>query len=97
MKEVERTNAVIVHPNQWIEFVSQQNLYVIEVDHRNRNCRNRETGDKIGKKRRLEYENCYDLKLELRLYLGKDLRKDKGIIELVKHKDTGVYLCYIYY
>jgi len=70
MKEIERTNAVIVHPNQWIEFVSQQDLYVIEVDHRNkncynckgfghlaRNCRNRETGDRIGKERRLEYEN----------------------------------------
>ena len=40
--------------------------------------------------------DCYDLKLELRLHLGKDLRKDKGICELVKHKDTGVYLHYIY-
>ena len=40
---------------------------------------------------------CYDLKLELRLHLGKGLRKDKGIVELVKCKDTGMYLCYIYY
>ena len=23
-------------------------------------------------------QSCYDLKLELRLHLGKDLRKDKG-------------------
>ena len=40
---------------------------------------------------------CYDLKLELRLHLGKGLRKDKGIVELVKYKDTGIYLHYIYY
>jgi len=32
---------------------------------------------------------CYDLKLKLRLHLGKDLRKDKRYIEVVKHKDTG--------
>jgi len=32
---------------------------------------------------------CYDLKLKLRLHLGKDLRKDKGCIEVVKCKDTG--------
>ena len=42
-------------------------------------------------------KDCYNLKLELRLHLGKDLRKDKEIVELVKRKDTGVYLCYIYY
>ena len=34
--------------------------------------------------------SCYDLKLELRLHLGKDLRKDKGYIEVVKHKDYRV-------
>jgi len=39
---------------------------------------------------------CNDLKLELRLHLGKDLRKYKGWIEVVKHKDTGMYLCYLY-
>jgi len=33
---------------------------------------------------------CYDLKLKLRLHLGKDLRKDKGCIEVVKHKDYRV-------
>jgi len=33
---------------------------------------------------------CYDLKLELRLHLGKDLRMDKGCLELVKHKDYRV-------
>ena len=39
---------------------------------------------------------CYDLKLKLRLHLGKDLREIKGLIEVVKYKDTGEYLCYIY-
>ena len=39
---------------------------------------------------------CYDLKLKLRLYLGKDLREVKGLIEVVKCKDTEEYLCYIY-
>ena len=39
---------------------------------------------------------CYDLKLKLRLYLGKDLREDKGLIAVVKCKDTEEYLCYIY-
>ena len=28
--------------------------------------------------------------------LGKGLRKNKGSMELVKRKDTGVYLHYIY-
>jgi len=37
-----------------------------------------------------------DLKLELRLHLSKDLRKYKGYIEVVKRKDTGMYLRYIY-
>ena len=39
---------------------------------------------------------CNDLKLELRLHLGKDLRKYKGLIEVVKRKDTGMYLRYLY-
>ena len=39
---------------------------------------------------------CNDLKLELRLHLGKGLRKYKGRLEVVKCKDTGMYLCYIY-
>jgi len=34
--------------------------------------------------------SCYDLKLKLRLHLGKDLRMDKGCLELVKHKDYRV-------
>ena len=38
----------------------------------------------------------YDFSYELRLHLGKDLSKDKGRLEVVKHKDTGEYLCYIY-
>ena len=41
-------------------------------------------------------QQCNDLKLELRLHLGKDLRKCKRLIEVVKHKDTGMYLCYLY-
>ena len=41
-------------------------------------------------------EICNDLKLELRLHLGKDLRKYKRWIEVVKCKDTGMYLRYIY-
>ena len=39
----------------------------------------------------------YDLKLELRLHLGKGLRKNKGIYQVVKCKDTEMYLHYIYY
>jgi len=69
MKGVERTNVVMVHSNQWIMF-APHNPYVMEVDHRNRNCyncrcfgylarncRNRRTEDKIGEERRLEYKN----------------------------------------
>ena len=61
MKEVERTNTVIVHLNQWAGFASY-NLYAMDVDRRNRNCynyrgfkylarnyRNRRTRGKIGK------------------------------------------------
>jgi len=32
-------------------------------------------------------EGCYDLSLELRLHLGKDLRVGKGRWQLVKHKE----------
>ena len=39
---------------------------------------------------------CNDLKLELRLQLRQRLEKDKERYELVKHKDTRVYLRYIY-
>jgi len=39
---------------------------------------------------------CNDLKLELRLRLRQRLEKDKGRYELVKRKDTRVYLRYIY-
>jgi len=62
-------NAVMVCPNQRTGFV-QHNLYVIDVDRNNRNCyncggfrhlarscRNRDTGGRIGKERRLEYRN----------------------------------------
>ena len=39
----------------------------------------------------IEHEifDCYDLKLKLRLHLGKGLREVKGFIEVVKHKNTG--------
>ena len=36
------------------------------------------------------FTKCYNLKLELRLHLGKDLRMDKGCLELVKRKDYRV-------
>jgi len=58
---VEKTNIVMVCPNQRVGF-AQCNPYAIEVDRRNRNCyncrrfgylvrncRNRETGNRIGK------------------------------------------------
>ena len=41
-------------------------------------------------------KQCYNLKLELRLHLGKNLRKSKGWIQVVKHNNTGMYLHYIY-
>ena len=41
-------------------------------------------------------DKCNDLKLELRLQLRQRLEKDKGRYELVKRKDTRVYLHYIY-
>ena len=43
-----------------------------------------------------KHPNCNDLKLELRLHLGKGLRKYKGRFEVVKRKDTGMYLRYLY-
>ena len=66
MERVERTNKVIVCLNQQAGFVPQQDLYTMEVDQENRNCyncrgfghlarncKNKETGDKIEKSRRL--------------------------------------------
>ena len=39
---------------------------------------------------------CYDLKLQLRLHLGKDLRRDKRNVSLVKRKDyKAVSILYI--
>jgi len=35
---------------------------------------------------------CYDLKLGLDCNLDKDLSKEVGLSQLVKHKDTGLYL-----
>ena len=67
MEGVERTNIVMVYPNQRAEF-SQQNPYAMDVDKGNRNCyncrefghlakncRNRGTENRIGKNRKLEY------------------------------------------
>ena len=67
MKEVERMNIVIVHPNQRVGF-AQYNPYTMNVDWENKNCyncrrfghlaknyRNKNTGNRIGEERRLEY------------------------------------------
>jgi len=35
---------------------------------------------------------CYNPKVGLDCNLGKDLNKDKGDNQLVKHKNTGLYL-----
>jgi len=32
IKEVERTNIVIVNPNQWAGFISRHDSYTIEID-----------------------------------------------------------------
>ena len=69
MKGVERTNLVMICPNKWAVF-APCNLYAIDVDRENRNCyncggfghlarncRNRGTGGRIRKGRRLEYRN----------------------------------------
>jgi len=39
IEEVERTNAVIICPNQWVGFI-QYNPYAMEVDQENMNCYN---------------------------------------------------------
>ena len=62
MKKLERTNAIMIHPNQWAVFAPQCNLYAMDVDRNNRNCYNcgsfrhlvrnckkRGTKDRIGK------------------------------------------------
>ena len=67
MEGVERTNIVMVCPYQRAWF-AQHNPYTMDVDQGNRNyyscrefghlarnCRNRESGNRIGKGRRLEY------------------------------------------
>ena len=67
---MEGVNIVMVHLNQWAEFVPQHNPYAIDVDRGDknyyncgsfgylaRNCRNRRMGGRIGEGRRLEYGN----------------------------------------
>ena len=67
MKGVERTNVVMVCPQQRVGF-AQHNPYIMKVDRNNRNCysyegfghlarncRNRRTENRIGDGRRLEY------------------------------------------
>ena len=67
MKGVERTNTVIVCPNQRTGF-AQCNPHTIDMNYRNmncyncgrfgylaRNCRNRGMENRIGEERRLEY------------------------------------------
>ena len=41
-------------------------------------------------------KKCYNLKLGSGCNSGKDLRKNEGYDQLVKHKDTEIYLYYIY-
>jgi len=43
------------------------------------------------------YVICYDLKLGSGYNSGKDLSKNKGNDQLVKCKDTEMYLLYIYH
>ena len=67
MEGIERTNVVMVYPNQKARFVLY-NLYAIDMDQKNRNyyncrvfghlvknCRNRD--NRIRKSKRLEYGN----------------------------------------
>jgi len=68
MKKVERTNAVMMCPQQRVRF-AQCNLSTMDMDRRKnrncyncrgfrhlaRNCRNRGIGNRIGDGRRLEY------------------------------------------
>jgi len=69
MERVERTNMVMVCPNQRVGF-AQCNPYTIDVDRGNRNCysygtfghlarncRNRGIRNRIGEGKRLEYGN----------------------------------------
>ena len=67
IEEVERTNTVMVYPNNRTEFVLC-NLYTMNINRDNQNCyncrefghlarnyRNRRIGNRIGEGRRLEY------------------------------------------
>jgi len=69
MEGVERTNAVMVCLNQWAGF-APHNSYAMNVNRENknwhnhrefghlaRNCKNKGTGGRIGKGRRMEYVN----------------------------------------
>jgi len=68
MEGVERTDTVIIYPQQRVGG-TQRNPYAMNVDRREnrncyncggfghlaKNCRNRRTGNRIGKRKRLEY------------------------------------------
>ena len=68
MEGVERTEAVMVHPQQRVEF-AQRNFYTMDMDrkkrrncyscgdfeHLARNCGNRRIENRIGERKRLEY------------------------------------------
>ena len=77
MEGVEKTNAVIVCPNQRAGF-TQHSPYAMNMDYGNRNCyncrrfghiarnyRNRGTGNRIGEGRRLEYKQNNRQKLTI--------------------------------
>ena len=75
MEKVERTEVVIVHPQQRVGF-AQRNPYTMDVD-RGRNyyacggfgymawyCRKRETENRVAEGRRLEYRNNGQRRIE---------------------------------
>ena len=69
IERVERTNIDVVHPNQWIEFVPKQDLYVIDMDkgkncynyrgsdHIVRYCRKKRNWKRVRQGKRVEYRN----------------------------------------
>ena len=92
MKEIKRTNTVIVCLNHQARFILY-NLYTIEVDQGNRNyyncrrfghlarnCRNKKTENRIEKSRRLEYKKRR--MIERSNEQNDNLNRDKDLIVL---------------